>query len=56
MQEIYVEFEVVVASRRAYLIHRWIHRYEAQVESGSHLPINGVGATVQMASFCEVTL
>lgn len=38
-------FEVVVASRPRSLTHRWINRYEAQVRSGSHLCINGVGAT-----------
>lgn len=56
MEEMYAEFEVVVVSRPTYLTHRWINRYEAQVESGSHLPINGLGATFQVASFCEVTL
>lgn len=39
------EFEMAMTSRATYPTQRWISRYETQVESGSHMPVNGVGAT-----------
>lgn len=45
MEEGYLEFEMAVTSGPTYLTHSWISRYETQVESGSHMPVNGVAAT-----------
>lgn len=40
-----MQFDVVVLSRPRYLTQRCINRYEAQIRSGTHLCINGMGAT-----------